>query len=431
MPEFAQPEIFRSPLEGVVLQLKSMNIGRVDNFPFPTPPERGVIIKAERLLKNLGALDTKGRITKLGRDLQRYPLNPRFAQMLRLGVVHGCARETIAIVAALDVPEIIVPENQLDLQTPSKDEDEEKEKPRIWTVEDDAADSLREARRKAYTTAQAKFSRLDFDKRKITPQADALKLLAAITDYSSIDDADKGSFCKENFLREKGLREASQLREQLSAIVRHVNNTALAGLYAPKLSKPNEKTTALLKQIVASGFIDQIAIRADLLPSPPIQERKPKRAIDVKYKALFSTWDPASTGAREEEEDGFVYIHPSSLLSRLPPASTPRYIVYQRLQRSQPSRPGARSRIRMHPLTPVSAEQVAALARGTGLLEIGKPVGKVDVLPTGEDGHERRECDVMLSLIGDGGGIGWPLVRRRVVQKRIPGEGWAIERWND
>ena len=84
----------------------------------------------------------------------------------------------------------------------------------------------------------------------------------------------------------------------------------------------------------------------------------------------------------------------------------------------------------MHPLTPVSAEQLSVLARGTGLLDIGKPVGKVEILGGGKKGEERRECEVMVSLVGDpGGGVGWPLGRKRVVQRRRVGRGWEVESW--
>ena len=89
----------------------------------------------------------------------------------------------------------------------------------------------------------------------------------------------------------------------------------------------------------------------------------------------------------------------------------------------------------MHPLTPISGEQLSVLARGTSLLEVGKPLGKIDVLPAGgigekgEKGVERRECEVSLALVGEPGMVGWPLGRRRVVQVRRVGGGWEVERW--
>lgn len=424
MPQFAEPEIYRTPLEGVVLQLKAMNISRIDNFPFPTPPDRSSLVKAESLLKNLGAIDLKGRITNLGKELQNYPLNPRFAQMLRLGVVYGCAAQAIAVVAALDVPEILVPDNQLDLKTPARDEEA------VWTEADNQAETLRQSRRQAYNAAQASLSRLDFNTSKVTAQSDALKLFAAVYEFSNTT-TDQEQFCRDNFLREKGVREAVQLREQLTSIVRTLNPASASGSYQAKLAKPTEKQIRLLKQIVAAGFIDQVAIRADCLPVPPEIERKPKRAIDVKYKTLISSTDSGKArdpGDLSGESDAFVYIHPGSILARLPASQVPRYIVYQRLQKSQPSAPGKKARVRMHPLTPVNAEQLSALARGTSLLQVGKPLGKIGVLPS-VDGFERRECLVQLNLSGEGGMMGWPLVTRKVIQKRVPAEGWVVEEW--
>lgn len=84
----------------------------------------------------------------------------------------------------------------------------------------------------------------------------------------------------------------------------------------------------------------------------------------------------------------------------------------------------------MHPLTPVTAEQLSVLARGTSLLDVGKPLGKIVVMPS-IGGFERRECLVQLNLSGEGGMMGWPLVTRRVVQRRVPGEGWVVEEWKD
>ncbi|QDS77028.1 hypothetical protein FKW77_006517 [Venturia effusa] len=427
--EFSEPEIFRTPLENVVLSLKSLNISRIDNFPFPTPPERSSLIKAENLLKHLGALDSKGRVTKLGKELQNYPLSPRFAQMVRLGVVYGCTSHAIAMVAAIDVPEILLPENLLDLKTPTRDEDA------IWTEADRHAETQRQSRRQAYNAAQASLSRLDFNTSKVSAQSDALKKFTAIFEFSKTQElstAEQEQLCKDMFLREKGVREAMQLREQLSSIVRALNPVAAMEPYEAKLSKPTDKQVRLLKQIVAAGFIDQVAIRADCLPVPPEVERKPKRAIDVRYKTLLSSTD-TGTQSRDGDDadvDAFVYIHPSSILARLPTSQVPRYIIYQRLQKSQPSAPHKKTRVRMHPLTPVNAEQLSVLSRGTSLLQVGKPMGKIGVLPSA-GGCERRECLVQLNLAGGSGVMGWPLVTRRVVQKRVPGEGWVVEEWKE
>ncbi|KAJ2764556.1 putative ATP-dependent RNA helicase DHR1, partial [Coemansia nantahalensis] len=111
--QFSEPEVLRMPIEGVVLQMKAMNLDNVANFPFPTPPRRDALSKAERLLTWLGALDDKGRATDLGRLMSVFPVAPRFAKMLIVGQQHGCLPYVIAIVAALSVGDPFVKEFHL------------------------------------------------------------------------------------------------------------------------------------------------------------------------------------------------------------------------------------------------------------------------------------------------------------------------------
>ena len=68
-PEHAAPAILNVPIEGVVLQMKSMGIDKVVHFPFPTPPELAVVAAAERALARLGALGADGALTSLGRAM--------------------------------------------------------------------------------------------------------------------------------------------------------------------------------------------------------------------------------------------------------------------------------------------------------------------------------------------------------------------------
>ncbi|KAF8917814.1 P-loop containing nucleoside triphosphate hydrolase protein [Mucidula mucida] len=75
--QFSQPEILQMPIEGVVLQMKAMHIDAVVNFPFPTPPERQTLQKAEKVLGWTS--------TDLGRAMSLFPLSPRFARMLVAG----------------------------------------------------------------------------------------------------------------------------------------------------------------------------------------------------------------------------------------------------------------------------------------------------------------------------------------------------------
>ncbi|KAI9879666.1 MAG: putative ATP-dependent RNA helicase DHR1 [Pleopsidium flavum] len=405
--EYAEPEILRMPIEGVVLQLKSMDLQHVTNFPFPTPPDRQSLVKAEKLLTYLGAISSDGKITPVGRDLSIYPLSPRFSKMLLIGHQYGCMPYTIAMVAALAVADIFIPENQLDLSKSLRDPET------VYTNAEQLEDTARENRKKDYNKAHYLFSRRD-------KTSDALKLLTALCAYPYAPDPE--AFCAQMFLRQKALKEASQLRQQLTDIVR-TNRPGTIGPYSARLDEPLEKQLKALKQILAAGFIDQVAIRADLSPIPPEMPRKPKRAIDVPYLTLF----PSHQGKAVELDDKAVYLHPSSVLAHSAPKALPQYIIYSRLQRGTSSSVtgGKVPKLRMHALTPVSGLQLSALAHGTPLLSYGKPIGKIEAL---EGRPERRECWVVPALVGEGGGLGWPLPAKRVVQRRDGRLGWVVER---
>ncbi|KAL1601648.1 putative ATP-dependent RNA helicase DHR1 [Paraconiothyrium brasiliense] len=410
--EYAEPEIMRTPLEGVVLQLKSMG-APVLGFPFPTPPDRTNLQKAENLLSYLGAVSSEGKVTKLGHELSLYPLNPRFARILVMGVAQNLTAQTIALVAALSVPELITPENKLGLREPPPDDPSH-----IRTEQDNIEAEERSRLRKAYNKAQAKLA-------LNAKHSDCIKLNNAVCAYAY--EADTDAFCEDMFLNAKGMREAGQLRQQLTSIVRAHRPTAISA-YQAKLPAPSSSEINLLTQICAAGFIDQIALRADLAPIPPELPRKPKTAIDVPYLALFSS--TTQRAAKDDPARQYVYIHPSSLLARTPPAKLPAYIIYSHLQRAAPSTVDAVAspKTRMHPLTPVTRPQIINIALNTPLLQVGKPKGKIVELGK-ENGIERRECEVEMALQGEKGTQGWGLGVKRVIQCRdVVTKVWSVEK---
>ncbi|OKL62756.1 hypothetical protein UA08_01426 [Talaromyces atroroseus] len=414
--EYTEPEILRTPIEGVVLQMKSMGLHNVINFPFPTPPSRQGLAKAEKLLRYLGALKADGQVTEIGKKLSLYPLSPRYGKMLQIGHQHGCMPYVIALVSALAVGDLFVQESEVDMTVSRHSTDMEK----VYTNADRLEDTQRESRRKDFNRAQRLLSKHD-------DTSDALKYLSAICAYaySSGSSDEEESFCEQMFLRSKGLKEASQLRGQLTDIVR-ANNPGLLGPYQPRLPEPTAKQVKALKQIVTAGFIDNVAIRADACPEPPEMDRKPRRAIDVPYYTLFRSQE----GRAVELSEKAVYIHPSSILTQLTPKEMPQYIVYSHLQRSTASRvpaaDGSAPKVRMFPLSAPSGLQLSALANGTPLIEYGKPIGKVESLG---GKPERRQCFVVPSLVGEPGSTGWPLPAKKVVQVKDPKEGWIVEKF--
>ncbi|KAJ5376435.1 ATP-dependent RNA helicase DHR1 [Penicillium cosmopolitanum] len=419
--EYTDPEILRTPIEGVVLQMKSMGLHNVINFPFPTPPSRQGLAKAEKLLKHLGALSAEGQVTQIGRRLSTYPLSPRFGKMLYIGHQHGCMPYVIALVAALAVGDLFITENQvnpIDTQPQKKknddsDSDSDEDDRKVYTNADRLEDTEREQKAKDYARVHRLLSKHD-------ETSDALKSLSAICAYAYASDGE--AFSEQMFLRAKAFKEATQLRRQLTDIVRS-NNPGLIGAYEARLPEPSTKQIKALKQIVTAGFIDNVAIRADMAPVPPENPRAPRRAIDVPYLTLFRSRD----GHADDISERAVYIHPTSMLAKLTPKEMPQYIIFSHLQQSSASLVSDQvPKIRMFPLVVPSGPQLAAIAHDTPLLRYGKPVGKTQVL----DGIPvRRSAWVVPSLVGDAGGTGWPLPAKKVVQMKDPREGWVIEKF--
>ncbi|MFU8873751.1 ATP-dependent RNA helicase HrpA [Micromonospora sp. SL4-19] len=107
-PEFTDPEILRTNLASVILQMTSIGLGDIAAFPFIDPPDRRNITDGVNLLHELGALDPTepdpaNRLTLLGRRLAQLPVDPRLARMVLEGERNGCATEVIVIAAALSI----------------------------------------------------------------------------------------------------------------------------------------------------------------------------------------------------------------------------------------------------------------------------------------------------------------------------------------
>ena len=102
-PRFTDPEILRTNLASVILQMAAIGLGRVEDFPFLDPPDKRQIRDGIRLLEELGALDASGRLTKVGRRLAELPVDPRMARMVVEADKLGCAEEVIVIAAALSI----------------------------------------------------------------------------------------------------------------------------------------------------------------------------------------------------------------------------------------------------------------------------------------------------------------------------------------
>ena len=116
-PEFTDPEILRTNLASVILQMFSLKLGDIEQFPFIQPPEHKAIRDGLTLLHELGALhdkQDKPSLTTIGRNLARIPLDPRMARMLIEANTNGCLDDVMVIVAAMTIQD--VRERPLDFQ---------------------------------------------------------------------------------------------------------------------------------------------------------------------------------------------------------------------------------------------------------------------------------------------------------------------------
>ena len=402
--EHAEPEILRTPIEGIVLQLKALGLPSIVDFQFPTSPDPVNLWKAEKQLTYLKAVTTGGVITSIGQYMARYPISPRFARMISLAYQTDCAHFTLSLVACLAVQELFAPN-----PGPSS--------------EAGRATSREQHREKCY-----RFTKLD-------PKVDFCKAVCAFEAYlyesrynaQHGDHARMDSFCCNHGLRPKAFREAKQLYDQLLKIYQsiHGNIDSRSGGVPDKLKVPTTSQIDSLRQIVAAGYIDQIAIRADLSPYPPTTGKTPKRATDVPYLTLF----PSHEGRAASIIEKAVYIHPSSVLAKVKATEVPHYIIYSHLKTaaghaSNDSRP---CKVRMVPLTNIPAHQIANLARDTPLLHWSKPSLRENLL---REPSQSRTIQLLPSLVGENGSHPWPLpcqVVRQVMSSKldwvnVPGE---------
>ena len=102
-PAFTDPEILRSSLASVILRMNALGLTEVSAFPFLDKPSPKAIADGYALLNELGAMDDRQRLTPIGKQLARLPVDPRLARMLLAGHRTGCLNETLIITAALSV----------------------------------------------------------------------------------------------------------------------------------------------------------------------------------------------------------------------------------------------------------------------------------------------------------------------------------------
>ncbi|XP_074061480.1 putative ATP-dependent RNA helicase DHX37 isoform X2 [Macrotis lagotis] len=292
---FSPPEITRRPVEDLVLQMKALNIEKVVNFPFPSPPPVETLVAAEELLTALGALRAPlktGRlkqlqgaklscpISPLGRTMATFPVAPRYAKMLALSQQHECLPYIITIVAAMTIRELFE-----ELDRPATSEQEQ-------------------AQLKGKKARVSQMQRVWAGQGASLKLGDMMVLLGAVgaCEYAGCTP----QFCEANGLRYKAMMEVRRLRGQLTTAVTSISEHATGLFVDPKMKPPNEEQVNFLRQMVLAGLGDHVARR--------IQSEE---LLDEKWK----------NGYKTPLLDDPVFIHPSSILFR----ELPEFVVYQEI----------------------------------------------------------------------------------------------------
>ncbi|CAI5446112.1 unnamed protein product [Caenorhabditis angaria] len=271
--KFADPEILTKPADQLVLHLKSMNIVKVVNFPFPSAPNTEMLQAAEERLVKLGALDISkdvARINRLGKTLAVFPLAPPYAKFIAMSNQYDLINHAILLISLLSVREPLIPVSSLRGETAEETRDLMK-------------NVLKERRKWCTQTGARRLGDL-----KVLMHAASV---AEQLNYKPFE-------CEKVGLRVKAMVEARKLRQQLTNIVNASCKNENISI-EQNLAPPTEQQAQLLRQLVTSCFTDRIARRVDRSVG---QEEVPKGAYQTTLIKEYVFIDPCSVMFTEEPE---------------------------------------------------------------------------------------------------------------------------------
>ncbi|KCV71143.1 pre-mRNA-splicing factor ATP-dependent RNA helicase DHX15 [Fonticula alba] len=209
LQDTTHPEMLRSNLGSVVLQLKKLGIDDLVNFDFMDPPVPETLMRALEMLNYLGALDDDGNLTSVGEMMSELPLDPELAKMLIASPEHKCSNEILSIVAMLSVPNCFIRPN----------------------------DQRNEA-----DSAKAQF---------VHEESDHITLLNVYHAFVANNMDQK--FCYNNYLNFRSLKSADSVRQQLLRIFKRL------GLELNSTPFEDRRYYDNIKRAILSGFFMQVA----------------------------------------------------------------------------------------------------------------------------------------------------------------------------
>ncbi|PKC08384.1 P-loop containing nucleoside triphosphate hydrolase protein [Rhizophagus irregularis] len=211
LQEQTHPEILRSNLGSVVLQLKKLGIDDLVHFDFMDPPAPETLMRALELLNYLGALDDEGNLTGDGHLMAEFPLDPQLSKMLIESPKYRCSNEILSIAALLSVPNIFVRPNDM---------------------------------KKQAEEAKAKFAH---------DEGDHLTLLNVYHAYKSESRDRDADWCYDNFLSIRSLKSADNVRQQLKRIMERCDEELVSTPFTDGNYYIN------IRKALTAGFFMQVA----------------------------------------------------------------------------------------------------------------------------------------------------------------------------
>ena len=286
--EHTEPEVMRSPLEGVALQLKALGVDKPHLFPFPSAPPEAALRAAELCLTRLGAVDGEsGVVSPLGRALAVFPISPRHARLI---VAAGTARGLDPKVLGRAFRLAVAAAAALSLESPFED-----------LSRDRGALAARE-------TLLGKVAR----------DSDVFPVMAALRGFEEAHAGGEGeAFCRVAGLRTRGMREMMLLRKQLAAVcgrcieagsaggtipedgglrARLREAVAAAGGAAALEREPppeaGKKSARVVRYAICQGWADQ-AMRRSSAAAASQRQARGVSGMAAKYRALLPPETPA------------------------------------------------------------------------------------------------------------------------------------------
>ncbi|SPO30585.1 related to ECM16 - putative DEAH-box RNA helicase [Ustilago trichophora] len=491
--QFSSPEILRTPVDGLVLSMKAMNIDNVANFPFPTPPDRVALKKAEQILTHLGALEAPAvasvsigknkrklnhaQVTELGRTMTLFPVSPRYAKMLAQGQQHGCLPYIVAMVAALSIGDPFIREQLIEeeygdrrARGTNSDDDQNGEGgddyDRAFGKMDGDSElnselqnvtngetldkERRKARRAKYFATMRKFEALG------AGLSDTFRLLSVVGAYEY--SGGSVTFCDKNFLRAKAMEEIHKLRAQLCSLISSTFPDLSSSLSNPKLAPPNETQLKVIRQLIASAYIDQVAVRADLISNESVVSSSTVNPDERTNQMLYRLRTKGGGDRMQSTRGvpykamgvpGFAFIHPTSSFYHTTP---PSWIVFSEVQKSNSKfakvgteEEEVRETVWLKTLTKINPVWLTKLGKAlcsfskptpvnaTGTGELDRLKANVLAMKSGERKAVEEVRDVLVTptyAVGsenDGlaGGLGWQLPAVKAKQRFVEGR-WVL-----